>query len=98
MSTVTVYENDGHGGVKISQVPLTLEMLRAQGTIYVRKLLILQRLAAVGKAEAALAALKADDLQYEMWSAATEIDAADEQVRAMLTAIGADPDEILKPE
>ena len=65
---------------------------------YVRKLLILQRLAAIDLAEVAIAALKSDEVAYEMWSAAVEIDSADPQVRAMLTAIGADPDEILKPE
>ena len=65
---------------------------------YVRKVLILERLEAENLKDETLAALKSDEWLHEKWSAATEIDSADAQVRAMLTEIGADPDEILKPE
>ena len=83
----------------LAELQAELQAMKAgDGKTYVRKLLILQRLAAVGKAEAALSALKADELQYEMWSAATEIDYDDPAVRGLIADVGADPDEILKPE
>lgn len=63
---------------------------------YVSKYVILQRVAAAGKFAEAMAALGGPgELAYEMWSAAQEIDSSDAQVRALLTSIGLNPDEVL---
>jgi hypothetical protein len=74
---------------------------------YVTKLIIVERLAAAGKLHAAHAALMLDTLAAnltaaqlllrERWMAATQIPTNDPEVRALLTAIGADPDVILAP-
>lgn len=68
-------------------------------TRYVRKLLILDRLVAAGRFEAAMAALGGPgQLAYERWQAAADIAADDPQVRGLLAAIGTDADEILAAE
>lgn len=59
------------------------------------KLLIVDRLIAAGKIEAAIAALNADPVGKFRWDAAQEIASNDPQVRAFLAVIGANPDEIL---
>lgn len=65
----------------------------------VRKLLIIDRLVSAGLFEAAIAVLGGPgDLAYERWQAATAISSQDAEVRALLSAIGADPDVILAPE
>lgn len=66
---------------------------------YVRKLLILDRLIATEKFDAAMAALGGPgDIPYERWQAAADIASDDIQVRMLLAGIGADPDIILAPE
>lgn len=66
---------------------------------YVRKLLILDRLIAAEKFDAAMGQLGGPgDIQYERWQAAADIASDDIQVRMLLAAIGADPDIILAPE
>lgn len=66
---------------------------------YVRKLLILDRLDAMGKFDDAMMALGGPGaLAYERWSAADSIASDDIQVRMLLAGIGADPDVILAPE
>lgn len=64
----------------------------------VSKYTIITRLEASGKFEAALAALKSDDLLYEKWSAIPAIHSDDQPARDLFTAIGCDPDEILAKE
>jgi hypothetical protein len=61
------------------------------------KLLILDRLIAAGKADAAMTALDAAPLMRLRWDAAVEIYSDDADVIALLTAIGADPAVILAP-
>lgn len=61
------------------------------------KLVVLDRLAAAGKADAAIAAVRADALAYERWSALVDVDPASTEIRQWLTAIGADLAAILAP-
>lgn len=69
---------------------------RPVGTV--SKVAIIRRLQAAGKFNAALTALKADPLLYELWSAMLEIRSDDANARALFTAVGADPAVILAPE
>lgn len=62
---------------------------------YISKLAIVDRLITAGLLEQALAALSSDTTAKARWDAAVEINKADADVRALLTAIGADPNEIL---
>jgi hypothetical protein len=63
---------------------------------YISKFLVLNRVVAAGKFADAMTALGGPgSLQYELWSAAQELDANDEQVRGLITAIGLDPAEVL---
>lgn len=64
----------------------------------VSKVTVIRRLQAAGKFNAALNALKADPLLYEIWSAVLEIRSDDANARALFTAVGADPAVILAPE
>ena len=64
---------------------------------YVSRLVVVDRLEAAGKRIAAKQALSADDYQQDRWNAATEIASDDAGVRALLTSVGADPDQILAP-
>lgn len=66
-----------------------------QGFHTVSKYIVITRLEAAGKFTDALAALKADDLLYEKWSAVSEIRNTDQPARDLFTAIGLDPDVIL---
>lgn len=61
----------------------------------VSKVTIIRRLSAIGKFDVALAALKADALMYELWSAVPAIRSDDVQARTLFTAVGADADAIL---
>jgi hypothetical protein len=75
--------------------------LKAPDTIrlLVPKRLIVERLQAAGKLEAARAALDATDLYTrERWNTRDAIYADDETALALLAAIGADPAAILAPE
>lgn len=63
----------------------------------VSKLLIVDRLIAASKAEAAMAALGSDAVAKLRWDAATAIYADDPAVLGLLAAIGADPAVILAP-
>lgn len=62
------------------------------------KLVLIERLAAAGLFEAALAALKADPLQYERWQASQIVDPENPEVRGLLAAIGGDVETLLAPE
>lgn len=62
---------------------------------YISKLTIRRRLRALGLEDAADAALASNAQAQKDWDDAEEIAADDAQVRAMLAAIGANPDEIL---
>lgn len=65
----------------------------------VLKTVIIERLHDAGKLDAARAALDAaDTYTRERWNVRDSIYADDETARALLTAIGADPDAILAPE
>lgn len=64
----------------------------------VRKLLIVDRLDAGGLLDAAMQALASDPKAKFRWDAAVSVRSDDAQVRALLAAIGADPDEYLAPE
>jgi hypothetical protein len=64
----------------------------------ISKLTVIDRLAAASKFDAALAALKTNDLLYEQWSAAQFIRSDNADARALFTAVGVDPDVILAPE
>jgi hypothetical protein len=75
--------------------------LKAPDTIrlLVPKRLIVERLQAASKLEAARAALDAADLYTrERWNTRDAIYADDETALALLAAIGADPAAILAPE
>ena len=75
--------------------------LKAPDTIrlLVPKRLIVERLQAAGKLEAARAALDAADLYTrERWNTRDAIYADDETALALIAAIGADPITILAPE
>lgn len=61
----------------------------------ISKLTIVDRMIAAGKIEAAMAALSSEPVAKFRWDAAQEIASNDPQVRALLSAIGANPDEIL---
>jgi hypothetical protein len=64
----------------------------------VRRSVIVDRLQAIGKLEAARAALDAADLySRERWNARAAVYADDPTAIALLRAIGADPDAILAP-
>jgi hypothetical protein len=64
----------------------------------VAKRLIIDRLQTAGKLAAARSALNAQDIYtQERWNVRSEIYADDETARALLLAIGADPDAILAP-
>ena len=63
---------------------------------YISKLTIIDRLIATNKFDAAMAALDASNRQTrERWTAATLIDKEDNDVVALLTAIGADVNVIM---
>ncbi|MBL4757038.1 MAG: hypothetical protein JKY32_05185 [Rhizobiales bacterium] len=62
------------------------------------KLLVIDRLQTAGKFGAALAALNANPLNYERWSASNTVDVEDVDVLGLLAAINADVNEILAPE
>ena len=64
-------------------------------TVYIPKLVIVERLEAAGLRAAAKTALAADDYQQDRWNAATAIDPNDQAVRQLLTSVGADLDVIL---
>ena len=59
------------------------------------KLSIVDRLQAAGKFNAAMSALSQDAYTLERWRSAIEINKDDQQVRALLTAVGADADSIM---
>lgn len=61
------------------------------------KLVIIDRLEAAGLLGAVLAAFDADPAVRLRWDAAVEIDAADPDVVAFISALGGDPTEILAP-
>ena len=63
----------------------------------VPKLRAVDRIIAAGLAEIFMYALASDALAKLRFDAATEIASDDGQVRAFLSAIGADPDSILAP-
>lgn len=64
----------------------------------IAKLTIVERLVAAGKAQDAQTALASNASLSLMWGAAPELVPVDrEDIRAFLTAIGADPDEVLAP-
>lgn len=98
-------EADDNGSLPEAETPpLSLAEVEAAVGQYerpaadVRKLLIVDRLIAADKLTAALSALDADAVAKARWDASVEIPADDADVRAFLTAIGADPDAILAPE
>jgi hypothetical protein len=63
---------------------------------YISKFVVLQRVIAAGKFPDAMVALGGPgNVQYELWSAAQELDANDPQVRGLIEAIGLDPAEVL---
>jgi hypothetical protein len=63
---------------------------------YISKFLVINRVVAAGKFADAMTALGGPgSLQYELWSAAQELDANDDQVRGLIVAIGLDPAEVL---
>lgn len=61
----------------------------------VKKMLIIERLEAAGKAEAAIIALTQDPVALFKWNAALDIPADNPQLLAILAEIGADPAVIL---
>ena len=63
----------------------------------VSKLAIVDRLEVAGLRAAAKAALAQDGLRQDRWDNSVAIRSDDADVRALLTAIGADPDVILAP-
>lgn len=63
----------------------------------VPKLVVVDRLEAAGLGEAAEAALAADSATRRRWQACTSLYADDPDAHAFLTAIGANPAEILAP-
>ncbi len=65
---------------------------------YVSKITIIRRLQAAGKFDAALTALKANALLYELWLAVSAIRSDDTQARALFAAVGADPDAMMAPD
>jgi hypothetical protein len=65
--------------------------------VYVSRLTVVDRLIAAGKLADALAALASDPVIEARWNAATEIATDDPTARALLAAVGADPDVILAP-
>lgn len=64
----------------------------------VSKATVIARLIAVGKLDAAEAALAQDRSAYWRFQAAQELASDNAEARALLTAIGADPEAILAPE
>jgi hypothetical protein len=63
---------------------------------YVSKYLIDQRLIAAGKMDAALLAWQSlPEIQQRLWMDAQDIDASNSDIRAFLTALELNPDEIL---
>lgn len=72
---------------------------REPPVILVPKRVMIDRLQALGKLDAAYSALQAQDLYTrERWNTRSEILASDPTARGLLTAIGVDPDVILAPE
>lgn len=65
---------------------------------YISKLVVIDRLQAAGLFDKAFAALGGPGkLLYERWSAASEVDTKDPEVRGLLQAIGADVNATLMP-
>lgn len=91
-----------------TRIPLTADEIAARKALEVaalampyevRKLLVIDRLQASGFFTKAMAALGAPgSLTYERWQAAQSIASDDPEVRALLAAVGADPDSILARE
>ncbi len=63
----------------------------------VAKTVVIRRLQEAGKFAAALAALKADPLTYELWSAVPALASDNPDAIALFQAIGVDPAVILAP-
>ncbi|MCC0013857.1 MAG: hypothetical protein H6881_08265 [Rhodobiaceae bacterium] len=93
----------GNQPTKIASMAELVEVLRAAGVPPYHKVKtydIVKRLEAVNLAATAMTALRQDPVAYARFFTAdsrggVDADAAD--VRAFLTAVGADPDEILAP-
>lgn len=90
---------DMHSGLTVTK-PNTLEYAEsvinnALKPTTILKLTIVDRLYAAGKFDAAMAALAQNAYQLERWRSAIEISKDDPQVRGLLIAVGANPDEIL---
>jgi len=64
----------------------------------VSKLTVIARLKVKGKFDEALAILKANDYDYEMWSSAPVIRSNNKKARALIKTIGLDPEVILAKE
>ena len=67
-----------------------------EATEYVAKLVIVDRLIALEKLDIAMTALSANTTAKARWDAATEIAIDDEDVIALLTACGINPEQILQ--
>ena len=64
----------------------------------IRKITIIERLEEAGKLEAAITALRRNNVLYEKWNAVASISSDDPRTTALLISIGADLDVILAPE
>jgi hypothetical protein len=93
----TAYRSDGNGGVEAFEFEIPISAQAAFEPVFVSKLVVLDRIHALGKFEEAIAVLKANPYMYERWSAADAIDYSDSMTRAMLGTIGLDADIILAP-
>ncbi|OGV36148.1 MAG: hypothetical protein A2020_12145 [Lentisphaerae bacterium GWF2_45_14] len=77
----TAYQSDGNGGV------IAVEIEVDEKT-FISKLVLTDRLIALGKLSDALNALNSDTVKKARWDASTEIAIDDADVIAVLTAIG----------
>jgi len=102
ISVWNVKNSDGTDAPKpsVAELQAAWDVLQATPAPAARlpKILVIDRLETAGKFTAALAALQANALTYERWSASSSVDPLNPEVIALLDAIGADKTVILAPE
>jgi len=79
-----------------AEIAADVEAARVASIGEVRKLHIVDRLAALGKFDAAMSALNSDALKKERWNAATMIAVDDADFLALLSAVGVSLSQILE--